>query len=147
MSRLITHTNILVDDFDFGKSFPEGTFVYFLTHFHADHYEGLSPRWNYGPINCTHATARFILDERNYPKLTCVHAHDYNKIETLTLPNNHTVHYVLLDAKHIPGSAMILFQGFMGTILFTGDFRYEYSMVTENPELFPASLREHHTKQ
>ncbi|CAM6005585.1 unnamed protein product [Sphagnum balticum] len=36
---------------------------------------------------------------------------------------------------------MILFRGYMGTILFTGDFRYEYSMVMENPLLFPRRLR------
>lgn len=48
MSRVITNTNIIVDDFDFCKSFPKGTFIHFLTHFHSDHYEGLSPLWDYG---------------------------------------------------------------------------------------------------
>lgn len=42
---------------------------------------------------------------------------------------------------------MILFQGYMGTILFTGDFRYEYSMVKENSLLFPPRLRDYHEKQ
>jgi len=39
------------------------------------------------------------------------------------------VKFTLFDAKHIPGAAMILFQGYMGSILYTGDFRYEYSMI------------------
>ncbi len=56
MSRIITNTNIIVDDFEFCKSFPKNTFIHFLTHFHADHYEGLSPLWNYGDIHCTHQT-------------------------------------------------------------------------------------------
>ena len=36
---------------------------------------------------------------------------------------------------------MILFEGYMGTILFTGDFRYNFDMVRENPILFPPNLR------
>ena len=31
---------------------------------------------------------------------------------------------VFLDANHIIGSAMILFYGFFGTILYSGDLRY-----------------------
>ena len=36
---------------------------------------------------------------------------------------------------------MILFRGYMGTILFTGDFRYNFSMITENHILFPPKIR------
>jgi len=53
----------------------------------------------------------------------------------------------MFDAKHIPGAAMILFQGYMGSILYTGDFRYEYSMVKENELLFPPRLRKFNEKQ
>ena len=42
---------------------------------------------------------------------------------------------------------MILFKGFMGTILFTGDFRYTFDMVRENPILFPIHKREGLNKQ
>ena len=42
---------------------------------------------------------------------------------------------------------MILFRGYMGTILFTGDFRYEYAMVKENPILFPLKNRNRESKQ
>ena len=31
---------------------------------------------------------------------------------------------VFLDANHIIGSAMILFKGYFGTILYSGDFRF-----------------------
>ena len=34
----------------------------------------------------------------------------------------------------------------MGTILFTGDFRYNFKMVTENPILFPPKIRLNLTK-
>ena len=39
--------------------------AWFLTHFHADHYGGLCPRWcqrNRGPIYCTTATAKLAAD-------------------------------------------------------------------------------------
>ena len=42
---------------------------------------------------------------------------------------------------------MILFRGYMGTILFTGDFRYEYSMIKENSLLFPPRLRQYQEKE
>jgi DNA cross-link repair 1B protein len=146
MARIITHTNVIVDDFDFCKSFPRSTFVHFLTHFHSDHYEGLSPLWDYGDIHCTHQTKAFLLDK--YPKLQRVHAHDYGQTYSLTLVKDHLdIEFTLFDAKHIPGAAMILFRGYMGTILFTGDFRYEWAMVKENPILFPPRLRDFHEKR
>jgi Cft2 family RNA processing exonuclease len=81
MSRVITNTNIIVDDFDFCKSFPKGTFVHFLTHFHSDHYEGLSPLWDYGPIYCSHMTKKFILDK--YPKIKNVYSFDFYDRQTI----------------------------------------------------------------
>jgi mRNA degradation ribonuclease J1/J2 len=146
MSRIITNTNIIVDDFDFCKSFPKHTFHHFLTHFHSDHYEGLSPLWDYGHIHCTHQTKKYLLDK--YPKLTNLHSYSYGTPFTLPIvPDAIHVDVTFFDAKHIPGAAMILFRGHMGTVLFTGDFRYEYAMVTENPLLFPPRLREGQCKQ
>jgi Cft2 family RNA processing exonuclease len=138
MSRIITNTNIIVDDFDFAKSFPKGTFIHFLTHFHTDHYEGLSPLWDYGPIHCTHQTKKFI--ENKYPKIQNIFSYDYYtpyELEIGKEPNILKVRFYLFDAKHIPGSAMILFEGYMGRIFVTGDFRYNYQMVLENQIMFP----------
>jgi DNA cross-link repair 1B protein len=135
-----------VDDFDFCKSFPKGTFHHFLTHFHSDHYEGITTLWDYGDIHCTHQTAKYLYDK--YPKLKNVYSYDYYKTYSLTIAEGlPDVCFTLFDAKHIPGAAMILFQGYMGTILFTGDFRYEYAMVKENSLLFPPRLRENMEKQ
>lgn len=83
MSRIITNTNIIVDDFDFCKSFPKHTFQHFLTHFHSDHYEGLSPLWDYGHIHCTHQTKKYLMNK--YPKLQNVHSYDYYKTYSITI--------------------------------------------------------------
>ena len=66
--RLLTHTNIVVDDFEFCKDYKPFTFIHFLTHFHQDHWKGLTPLWNYGIIFCTEITRRLILNK--FPKVT-----------------------------------------------------------------------------
>ena len=65
--RVITNTNIIVDDFGYCKSFPKNTFIHFLTHFHADHWDGMTPLWDYGPIYCSNITANLIVNK--FPKL------------------------------------------------------------------------------
>ena len=111
MSRIITNTNIIVDDFDFCKSFPKDTFVHFLTHFHADHYEGLTPLWDYGEVYCTHQTKEFILE--NFPKLGAkgiIHGCNLNEKYSILIGHGELrVDFYMFDAKHTPGSAMILF--------------------------------------
>jgi len=50
------------------------------------------------------------------------------------------------DANHILGAVMILFQGKMGTILHTGDFRYTPQMLNNNI-IFPLKLRNDQYRQ
>lgn len=43
----------------------------------------------------------------------------------------------LFDSNHMPGSVMILFEGYFGRVLHTGDMRFNLRMVERIPYLFP----------
>ena len=43
---------------------------------------------------------------------------------------------VFLDANHIIGSAMIIFKGYFGTVLYSGDLRFHENVIKNNPYLF-----------
>ncbi|KAI9492605.1 DNA repair metallo-beta-lactamase-domain-containing protein [Zychaea mexicana] len=111
----------VVDAFSFGKI--ENCQGYFLSHYHSDHYYGLSPSWSHGPIYCSKITANFVRQELNV---------DSNYVVTLPMDQEYalssTVNVSLIDANHCPGSVLFLFKVYRadGTVarhLHTGDFR------------------------
>jgi DNA cross-link repair 1B protein len=135
--RTVPHSNLLLDDFDFCKGFPRGTFLHLLSHWHADHYQGLSPCWDYSPIYCTGTTARLL--QLKFPKVhALVVPCPYDTPIELPLPCGLKATATFIDAGHIPGSAMILLRGYFGTVLFTGDFRFSPRMF-ESRALFTHS--------
>lgn len=98
--------------------------VYFLTHFHGDHYSGLSSEFNSGKIYCSEITKKLVL--LKFPKLPP------NVIKELELAITHCIHLTpqttmnvtLFNSHHCPGSVMILFEGEFGRYLHSGDFRF-----------------------
>jgi len=125
--KFVSGTPFVVDGF--GEPPREGR-LYFLTHFHADHYGGLSRRWSAGlagsssKIVCSHITARLVARRLGVPE---------EKLRPLPLRTPAAVGgggvsatVELIDANHCPGSVLLLFRLSDGrAVLHTGDFRYE----------------------
>ncbi|MCO5605800.1 hypothetical protein L7F22_059984 [Adiantum nelumboides] len=114
--KKIPGTSFTVDAFQYGA--VKDCKAYFLTHFHSDHYGGLTKSWASGPIYCTPVTARLLA--------LCLYV-DEKWIHPLPLGEPHLVDGVevkMLDANHCPGAAIIHFRLKSGrAILHTGDFR------------------------
>lgn len=103
--------------------------AYFLTHAHADHVVGLERR-NWAPacvgarIYCS-ATTKELLS-RKWPTLgRHVKELEVGETHSILLTANSRVSVTVIDAGHCPGAVMFLFDGPMGRVLHTGDFRRE----------------------
>ncbi|KAI9501912.1 beta-lactamase-like protein [Coemansia spiralis] len=119
--KKIPGTSFTVDAFKYGH--VDFCSAYFLTHFHSDHYGGLTRSFA-GHIYCPRITANCVVNIIGV-KPTYVHA----------LPMNtrcivHGVYVTLLDAEHCPGACIILFEipdrqngQDVTRIVHTGDFR------------------------
>ncbi|KYQ88197.1 DNA repair metallo-beta-lactamase domain-containing protein [Tieghemostelium lacteum] len=117
--KVIEGTKFIVDGFQY-KS--EDYKDYFLTHFHSDHYVGITKTWNFGNIYCSKETSNLI-DLRIGVDKKWIIVMPWN-----TWVDVGGVQVAYLDANHCPGAAMILFHIGDEYILHTGDFRYNQSM-------------------
>jgi Cft2 family RNA processing exonuclease len=120
MSQLQKNTTFVVDAFNYGKI--ENITAYFLSHFHSDHYGGITSKFNYGPIYCSKITSNLLIEllkvEEQY-----VHPLELNKEYIIN-----GVKVTLIDANHCPGAVLFLFSAPIGNnkyfnALHTGDFR------------------------
>ncbi|XP_011019314.1 PREDICTED: uncharacterized protein LOC105122097 isoform X2 [Populus euphratica] len=98
---------------------------WFLTHFHMDHYQGLTRSFCHGKIYCSLITAKLVNLKIGIP---------WDSIHVLPLNQKICIAGVdvtCLDANHCPGSIIILFEPPNGkAVLHTGDFRFSENMVT-----------------
>ncbi|KAJ2604341.1 repair protein PSO2 SNM1 [Coemansia sp. RSA 1804] len=136
--KRIPSTSFTVDAFKYGQ--PESCSGVFLTHFHSDHYGGLTKTFG-GHIYCSRITANCVTRVLGV-RPSCVHA----------LPMNtrcivHGVYVTLLDAEHCPGAAIVLFEvpqqpGGRGVvrIVHTGDFRASDRQVRQISCVFGTDL-------
>ncbi|KAI6647040.1 hypothetical protein LOD99_8964 [Oopsacas minuta] len=113
--KRIPGTQFTVDAFSYGV-IPNCK-AYFLSHFHADHYMGLSKKFS-SDLYCTQTTANLVLNK--------IRVNSIN-IHPLILDITHTIQgvdVVLLDANHCPGSVIFKFTTPDGKhYIHTGDFR------------------------
>ncbi|KAJ4975993.1 hypothetical protein NE237_001099 [Protea cynaroides] len=108
----------------------EQSHAYFLTHLHADHTKGLSSNWSKGPLFCSPVTAKLFPVKFPGFRLSLLRVLQVGISHLLSLVSpssglETSVQVTVIDAHHCPGAVMFLFRGEFGSILHTGDFRWE----------------------
>lgn len=94
-----------VDAFRYGA--VAGCNAYFLSHFHSDHYIGLTSNWSNGKIYCSRITANLVRQQlRVDPKWVV----DLEWEEKVEVPNTQGVYVTMIPANHCPGSSLFLFE-------------------------------------
>ncbi|KAJ5531803.1 hypothetical protein N7527_005196 [Penicillium freii] len=137
--KILPGFSICVDAFRYGA--VEGCNAYFLSHFHSDHYIGLSKTWCHGPIYCSRPTANLVRQQlRVDPKWVV----DLEFESTTEVPETGGVRVTMIHANHCPGSSLFLFEKSSGNgpnahnqrVLHCGDFRASPAQV-QHPLLRP----------
>lgn len=120
--KIMPGFNICVDAFRYGA--VEGCEAYFLSHFHSDHYIGLTASWKHGPIYCSKVTGSLVKKQLRTAARWVVEL-DFDT--PFDVPGTGAT-VTMIAANHCPGSSLFLFQkpfrgGSTRRILHCGDFR------------------------
>ena len=131
--KKIPGTDYCVDGFHYAD--PALTQNYWLTHFHSDHYGGITRHWNAGTIYCSLPTANLVheqlgVDRRRLHPLPV-------RTPTVLESRGGPVTVTLLDANHCPGAVMFLFEVGQRAILHVGDFRWNHGLMSRQSPLRP----------
>ncbi|EPS31605.1 hypothetical protein PDE_06560 [Penicillium oxalicum 114-2] len=140
--KIMPGFSICVDAFRYGA--VEGCNAYFLSHFHSDHYIGLTKSWCHGPIYCSRPTGNLVRQQLRVDPKWVVDLEFENPFE---VPNTGGVKVTMINANHCPGSSLFLFEKTFGNgpsarrqrILHCGDFRASPDHL-QHPLLRPESI-------
>ncbi|KAM0420529.1 hypothetical protein ACHAPT_011698 [Fusarium lateritium] len=124
--KIMPGFSICVDAFRYGA--VEGCKAYFLSHFHSDHYIGLTAKWRHGPIYCSKVTGSLVKQQLRTAAKWVVEL-EFEK--PYDIPGTEGASVTMIPANHCPGSSLFLFQKTMKhgigsrvqRILHCGDFR------------------------
>ncbi|KAH8292211.1 hypothetical protein KR054_007095 [Drosophila jambulina] len=118
--KIVEGTTFCVDGFQFGDL--DGVTHYFLSHYHADHYIGLTKKFSH-PLYMSPITARLV---RTFIKIDEQYINEIDVDQTLMVDD---VEVTAIEANHCPGALMFFFKLSSGEcILHTGDFRANADM-------------------
>lgn len=143
--KIMPGFHICVDAFRYGA--VEGCRAYFLSHFHSDHYIGLTANWTHGPIYCSKVTGSLVKSQLKTAEKYVVELEFEEKVP---VPGIDGVFVTMIPANHCPGSSLFLFEKATSNpsphahskekrvqrILHCGDFRACPAHV-EHPKLRP----------
>ncbi|KAF2460058.1 DNA repair metallo-beta-lactamase-domain-containing protein [Lineolata rhizophorae] len=140
--KILPGFSICVDAFRYGA--VQGCEAYFLSHFHSDHYMGLTSSWSHGPIYCSKVTGNLVRQQLRVDPKWVVDLEFEAKKE---VPGTNGVHVTMIPANHCPGSSLFLFEklSIKGNysrnhrVLHCGDFRACKAHV-EHPLLSPETV-------
>lgn len=124
--KRVPGTQFIVDAFNCNPGRASG---FFLSHFHSDHYGGLSKDFCKGSIYCTASTAALV-------KANIGVSDKYLTVLPMDRPVLvDGVKVTLVDANHCPGAVIFVFEMRSGAVyIHCGDCRYHPSMQ-DNPTL------------
>lgn len=121
---------IMVDGFHYADSSITKTYI--LTHFHSDHYGGITKKFSAGQIYCSGTTAG-LLQLHFGMSSSLITSLSFDFPHKIASPGG-DFEVLLLDANHCPGAACFLFTFSDGRqVLHTGDFRWSSSCLLRSP--------------
>jgi DNA repair metallo-beta-lactamase len=131
--KMIATTDFCVDGFHYANVVKTRNF--FLTHFHADHYGGITGEWNQGTIYCSVVTASLVQTQLG---VQYHYLHPLPLLKpTIVMSDSQAIEVTLIDANHCPGAVLFLFRIGEKYVLHVGDFRWNRAIMQAQGPLQP----------